>query len=133
MGDLPAVALTGQFVDPVLAKNGLAPTGKAGLRYDEPHFKIIEIDGWLVKVVRRFAVYIIDKTLKTYWNLFKPNTYGVKALILHPSDPELCVMIRQSYGDQDRWGLPGGGYRPKRESAEDAVRRECLEELGLEF
>ncbi|WP_433797451.1 NUDIX domain-containing protein [Actinoplanes sp. CA-252034] len=42
-------------------------------------------------------------------------------------------MIRHSYTDQQRWGLPGGGYRPRRESAEKAVRRECMEELGVTF
>ncbi|WP_199516025.1 NUDIX hydrolase [Nucisporomicrobium flavum] len=83
--------------------------------------------------IHRVAVSAIDKALKFYWRLFKPRTYGVKALILHPRDPELFVLIRQSYGDQNRWGLPGGGYRPHKESAEDAVRRECMEELGLAF
>lgn len=83
--------------------------------------------------IPRSAVYVVDKALKKYWKVFKPNTFGVKALILHPSDPGLCVMIRHSYGDQERWGLPGGGYRPRRESAEGAIRRECMEELGLEF
>ncbi|GAA2530777.1 NUDIX hydrolase [Winogradskya humida] len=86
-----------------------------------------------MKGTPRFAVYIIDKILKTYWQTFKPKTYGVKALILHPSDPDVCVLIRQSYGDQERWGLPGGGYRPRKESPESAIRRECREELGLMF
>jgi 8-oxo-dGTP pyrophosphatase MutT (NUDIX family) len=86
-----------------------------------------------VKGIPRFAVYIVDKTLKGYWKVFQPKTYGVTALILHPTDPGLCVMIRQSYGDRQRWGLPGGGYRPRRELAEAAVRRECMEELGLEL
>lgn len=86
-----------------------------------------------MKGIPRFAVYIISKTLQTYWKVLKPSTFGVKALILHPSDPGLCVMIRHSYSDQERWGLPGGGYRPRKESAENAIRRECMEELGLEF
>jgi 8-oxo-dGTP diphosphatase len=81
----------------------------------------------------RSAVYVVDKALKRYWKVFKPNTFGVKALILHPSDPEACLMVRHSYSDQERWGLPGGGYRPRKESAEKAIRRECMEELGLGF
>ena len=81
----------------------------------------------------RLAVPIISKVLQTYWKVVKPRTYGVKALILHPSDPGSCVMIRHSYADRERWGLPGGGYRPRRESAENAVRRECMEELGIDF
>ncbi|GLY99818.1 NUDIX domain-containing protein [Actinoplanes sp. NBRC 103695] len=86
-----------------------------------------------MRAVPRVITYVIDRALKAYWKAFKPKTFGVKALILHPLDPELCVLIRQSYGDRNRWGLPGGGYRPKKELAEAAVRRECREELGLEF
>jgi 8-oxo-dGTP diphosphatase len=86
-----------------------------------------------LKSIPRFAVPIVSKALRTYWKVFKPRTYGVKALILHPSDPGTCVMIRHSYADRERWGLPGGGYRPRRESAESAVRRECMEELGVQF
>ncbi|MBO3736710.1 NUDIX hydrolase [Actinoplanes flavus] len=102
-------------------------------RCDDPHHRTIEIGRWLLKGIPRFAVHVISKALQTYWKVCKPRTFGVKALILHPADPGLCVMIRHSYTDQERWGLPGGGYRPRRESAEDAVRRECMEELGVEF
>jgi 8-oxo-dGTP pyrophosphatase MutT (NUDIX family) len=42
-------------------------------------------------------------------------------------------MVRHTYSDQQRWGLPGGGYRPRKESAEKAIRRECMEELRLEL
>jgi 8-oxo-dGTP diphosphatase len=83
--------------------------------------------------IPRFAVALFSKALQTYWRVVRPKTFGVKALILHPSEPGLCVMIRHSYTDQQRWGLPGGGYHPRRESAESAVRRECREELGIEF
>lgn len=86
-----------------------------------------------MKGIPRFATIIISRGLQTYWKVFKPSTFGVKALILHPAEPGLCVMIRHSYADRERWGLPGGGYRPRRESAEAAVRRECLEELGVTF
>lgn len=86
-----------------------------------------------MKGIPRFAVYVFSKALQTYWKVFKPQTFGVKALILHPSDPERCLMVRHSYSDQQRWGLPGGGYRPRKESAEKAIRRECLEELSLEL
>jgi 8-oxo-dGTP diphosphatase len=83
--------------------------------------------------IPRLALYLFSKALKIYWKVVKPRTFGVKALILHPSDPEQCLMVRHSYGDQQRWGLPGGGYRPRKESAENAVRRECMEELRLEL
>lgn len=83
--------------------------------------------------VARFVGPIRSKLLQTYWKVVKPRTFGVKALILHPSDPDVCLMIRHSYADQERWGLPGGAYRPRKESAQDAIRRECQEELGLTF
>ena len=83
--------------------------------------------------VPRFAVRLASKALQAYWRIFKPQSHGVKALILHPSDPTLCLMIRHSYTDQQRWGLPGGGYRPRKEQADKAIRRECMEELGLKF
>ncbi|HWS37678.1 MAG TPA: hypothetical protein VN408_33735, partial [Actinoplanes sp.] len=54
---------------------------------------------------------MISKLLQTYWKVFRPKTFGVKALILHPSDPGLFLAVRHSYTDQKRWGLPGGGYR----------------------
>lgn len=86
-----------------------------------------------MKGISRFVVQCASKGLQTYWKVVKPRTFGVKALILHPSDPERCLMVRHSYSDQQRWGLPGGGYRPRKESAEKAIRRECMEELGLEL
>lgn len=72
-----------------------------------------------------------DSVRRLYWNVAKPHRYGVKALIVHPEDPEQIVLIRQSYGDTTRFGLAGGGYNPKKESPEQAVRREVHEELGV--
>ncbi|WP_436528342.1 NUDIX domain-containing protein [Actinoplanes sp. HUAS TT8] len=93
----------------------------------------INTGGQPLKIIQHSAVFVISKVLQTYWKVVKPRTFGVKALILHPTDLGVCLMMRHSYADQERWGLPGGGYRPRRESAEDAVRRECREELGIEF
>lgn len=39
------------------------------------------------------------------------------------------LLLKQSYGD-NRWGLPGGGVEPG-ETIYEAIRRECLEELGV--
>ncbi|WUJ56403.1 NUDIX domain-containing protein [Kribbella sp. NBC_00382] len=50
---------------------------------------------------------------------------------MHPDDPGKCLVVRHSYVDRDRWGLPGGGYDPKRESAGEAAIREVAEELAL--
>lgn len=43
------------------------------------------------------------------------------------------MFVRHSYGNQAFWHLPGGGYRPRRESAESAAHREVLEELGIKI
>jgi 8-oxo-dGTP pyrophosphatase MutT (NUDIX family) len=40
-------------------------------------------------------------------------------------------VVRHSYVDQRWWGLPGGGYNPRRETAEAAAVREVAEELSL--
>ena len=66
-----------------------------------------------------------------WWRVRKPRTYGVKVLLRHPEQPELFLAVRHSYVDQDRWALPGGRYRPTRETPAVAARREVREELGL--
>ncbi|MEU8002186.1 NUDIX domain-containing protein [Catellatospora sp. NPDC049111] len=68
-----------------------------------------------------------------YWRVAKPTTYGVKVLIVHAADAERVLLVRHSYGDRSLWSLPGGGYRPARETPEQAARRECVEELGVEL
>lgn len=69
--------------------------------------------------------------LRTWWRIRKPSTFGVKVLLLHPDDPARCLIVRHSYSDRRRWGLPGGAYKPGRENAKQAGTREVREELGL--
>lgn len=66
---------------------------------------------------------------RLWWRVRKPNTYGVKILLRNSSGRFLVV--RHSYSDPTRWGLPGGGYRPDRETPAEAAAREVAEELGL--
>lgn len=68
---------------------------------------------------------------RLWWRLRRPRTYGVKVLLRHPEDPGQFLAVRHSYVDQDRWALPGGRYRPARETPAAAARREVREELGL--
>jgi 8-oxo-dGTP diphosphatase len=42
-------------------------------------------------------------------------------------------VVRHSYVDRDWWALPGGRYKPSRESCEDAARRELREELEIQL
>jgi len=66
---------------------------------------------------------------RLWWRIRRPTTYGVKALVRHPDGRFLVV--RHSYADTRRWSLPGGGYKPNRETPELAAAREVREELGL--
>ncbi|MEV4537235.1 NUDIX domain-containing protein [Asanoa sp. NPDC049518] len=78
------------------------------------------------------AFRLLHRLRGAYWLIAKPTTYGVKALIVHPADADRVLLVRHSYGDQTLWSLPGGGYKPARETPEQAARRECAEELGIE-
>ena len=70
--------------------------------------------------------------VQLYWKIFQPKTYGVKIIVQHPLANKILI-VRHSYGDRSIWHLPGGGYRPNRESAKSAAKREIKEELGLEL
>lgn len=61
----------------------------------------------------------------------KPKTNGVAALICHPKDVTLCLLVQQAYGDTNAFTLPGGGYSPSKESPQKAILREIKEELNL--
>ncbi|TDO58143.1 ADP-ribose pyrophosphatase YjhB (NUDIX family) [Kribbella sp. VKM Ac-2571] len=64
-----------------------------------------------------------------WFRVRKPTTFGVKAL-LRQADGRFLV-VRHSYADTRRWALPGGGYKPARETPAHAAAREIHEELGL--
>ena len=67
---------------------------------------------------------------RMYWRIFQPTTHGVKVLVVHPDDSERIMLVRNSYGDRERFTLPGGGVK-RHETAEVAGRREVYEELGI--
>ena len=77
------------------------------------------------------ALRVVGVGLRVWWKVRQPTTFGVKVLILHPDDPSRCLIVRHSYSDGARWGLPGGAYKPERETAEQAGVREVAEELRL--
>lgn len=79
--------------------------------------------------VYRFIDFLMP-TVRLYWRIAKPKTYGVKVLIV--DDARRCLLVSHTYGDRGLWNIPGGGYVPKRETAFDAAKREVREELGVE-
>lgn len=69
---------------------------------------------------------IFYPAIKWYWKTFKPRTQGVKCVI---SCGEEVLLIRNAYGGK-LWTFPGGGIKRK-ETSEDAVKREIKEEAGI--
>jgi ADP-ribose pyrophosphatase YjhB (NUDIX family) len=76
----------------------------------------------MISIIYKF----VYSSLKIYWFIFRPQTRGVLCLIL--SGDEL-LLVRHTYG-HSAWTLSGGGFK-KNETKEEAVKREVLEELGL--
>ena len=83
-------------------------------------------------MIKKLLFPAVGHCLKLYWKIFKPRTYGVKAIILHPHNEHCCLMVQHNYGNTQAWNLPGGGYNPKKETGEEAIAREINEELGID-
>jgi len=67
------------------------------------------------------------RTLRLYWRITKPVTFGARAIVLGPDGR--IVLVKHTY---DRyWYLPGGASK-KGEAPEAAVRREVKEEIGID-
>ena len=64
--------------------------------------------------------------MRLYWKTVRPRTFGVRALLADPAGR--IALVRHLY--VAGWYLPGGGV-DKGESAEAAIRRELIEEIGL--
>jgi ADP-ribose pyrophosphatase YjhB (NUDIX family) len=69
---------------------------------------------------------IIIFFLKLYWFIFRPKTRGVNCIIQFENK---ILFVRHSYGSK-KWTLPGGGVKRK-ETFEDAVKREAREEVDI--
>lgn len=70
---------------------------------------------------------LIHPLLEAYWFIFRPKTRGVKCVI---QNNQKILMIRNTYGHK-LWTFPGGGI-DQGETAEQAVKREVMEEVRLE-
>lgn len=66
---------------------------------------------------------------RLYWRIFRPRTFGVKALVVRADNVKSVLLVQHAYGDQTLWNLPGGGFNPRNETVEEALRRELQEEL----
>ena len=70
---------------------------------------------------------IAYKLATIYWKIFRPQTFGVKLLLIND---DKVLLVEQSY--TEGYHLPGGGVKSG-EIFEKAVKREILEELGLDI
>ena len=64
---------------------------------------------------------------KIYQFFLRPINLGVRVMLIQD---EKVLLVRHVY--QDGWFMPGGGMK-RRETIEQAARRECLEETGVEM
>ncbi|MFA6495035.1 MAG: NUDIX domain-containing protein [Candidatus Paceibacterota bacterium] len=75
--------------------------------------------------MRKIIYKITHPFVRLYWRIFKPKTYGSRALILHGNKILLARNINVSH-----WSLPGGKIDYP-ESPEQCLMRELKEELDL--
>ncbi|MBE2221264.1 MAG: NUDIX domain-containing protein, partial [Anaerolineae bacterium] len=61
---------------------------------------------------------------RIYWKIFQPLTWGVRLMLIKNGE---IILVRHTY--RDGWYLPGGGLK-RRETFQDAARREANEEAG---
>ena len=72
---------------------------------------------------------IADRARRLVWRVAGPRMIGVRAIVVDPDDGKV-LLVRHSYG-AEAWYLPGGGVK-RRETIEQAVRREVAEEVAIE-
>lgn len=75
----------------------------------------------------RRLVQFAYKTQRLVWKVLRPRSRGVKVLLFN--DAGELLLIRNSYGANHLFVLPGGGIKPW-EEPERAAHREVHEELG---
>lgn len=84
----------------------------------------------MVTLYRRLKLPIRLKQ-KLIWLLNPKYCVGVLAFIPHPQHPRQVLVADHSYRGEISWSLPGG-LAGKNEHPQAAVKREVVEELGVE-
>jgi ADP-ribose pyrophosphatase YjhB (NUDIX family) len=75
----------------------------------------------------KFIKLIAYKIATIYWKIFRPQTFGVKLLLINDGK---VLLVEHSY--TTGYHLPGGGVKSG-EMFDRALKREILEELGLDI
>jgi 8-oxo-dGTP pyrophosphatase MutT (NUDIX family) len=70
---------------------------------------------------------LLYKLYSLQWIITRPIILGVRTLLIEDGQ---VLLVKHRY--QGGWYLPGGGVKRK-ETAEQAARRECREEVGAEI
>ena len=70
--------------------------------------------------------WFLVKIARIYWKIFKPKTYGSRAIIIF-EDKEILLVKNVA---SKHWSLPGGHIK-KNETPEDCIAREIKEELSI--
>lgn len=90
---------------------------------------VTRVLGRLPVPLRRVALRAAFALARVWWYVRRPDTYGVKLVIVDAEG--LVLFVRHTYG-ADVWELPGGGRR-RGEPPAVTARRECAEELGIDI
>lgn len=79
----------------------------------------------MLKILRKKVVSMAAFLVKIYWKTFRPQTLGVRAILIKD---DKILLVKHTYSDS--WFLPGGGMK-KGETFENALKRELNEELDI--
>ena len=81
------------------------------------------------KTRNKYLAQFINKLHRIYWFITRPETKGVKVAIFNQENK--LLMVRLTYYP-NTWTFVGGGV-DKNEKPEDAILRECEEEIGIKL
>lgn len=77
--------------------------------------------------LHRLVLKLAHAVRLAWWSLRRPEVFGCNVIAADLQGRVL--LVRHSYQSSEKWMLPGGGLA-RGERAEDAARRELLEETG---